>query len=59
MQKLWLTRNRIWGNIIGGNARSGKLIEGGNKSNIIIVVYYSRVQGAEAAADRSCEGLVL
>ena len=22
-QKLWLTRNRIWGNIIGGNERSG------------------------------------
>jgi hypothetical protein len=22
-QKLWLTRNRIWGNVIGGNERSG------------------------------------
>ena len=22
-QKLWLTRNRIWGNVIGGNDRSG------------------------------------
>lgn len=23
MQKMWLTRNRIWGNVIGGNERSG------------------------------------
>ena len=22
-QKLWLARNRIWGNVIGGNERSG------------------------------------
>jgi hypothetical protein len=22
-QKLWLARNRIWGNVIGGNDRSG------------------------------------
>ena len=22
-QKMWLARNRIWGNMIGGNARSG------------------------------------
>ena len=23
IQKMWLTRNRVWGNMIGGNARSG------------------------------------
>ena len=22
-QKMWLTRNRVWGNMIGGNERSG------------------------------------
>jgi len=24
-QKLWLARNRIWGNVIGGNDRSGTI----------------------------------
>jgi len=23
MQKMWLAKNRIWGNMIGGNMRSG------------------------------------
>ena len=40
MQKLMLTRNRIWGNIVGGNVRSGyKELKAPLKGKVVSTYY--------------------